>query len=505
MITRDFVEKTDGTIFPGKSFVKNILQPVFDTQKKYYYQPFITISKAHVIMLAEQKIITGEEGKKILNGLLAIEKIDLQACSYDSNFEDMFFMIEKKLEGIIGKDLAGKVHIARSRNDIDICQFRMVLREMILEITEAMNHLREVFLTRIKEHIHTIMPAYTHTQPAQPTTLAHYLLSFYDGFKRDYDRFIAAEKIVNKSPLGAVAITTTGFPISRERTSELLGFDGLVENSYDCIAGVDYITEVAGALMIFNTNMSKFMKDALDFCTQEFNVYFLTDPYVQTSSIMPQKRNPSSLEHCRPLIGRAIGEAKVIFDVLYNTPYGDIVDAEEELQPHIYDSIKYTLRVLEVMKNAFATLKVNKEHLLARSYEGFITVTELADVLVREQGLSFRESHHLTSTIVKYMMQKKLKADDIDPETIRIMSQKVLGYAIDLNKEALKKALDPHNFVQVRKIIGGPAPQETERMLAHRLKEMNQDKDKYNELAAKYGEVHEKIKKAIEVLNKKHV
>lgn len=504
MITRDFIEKTDGVVFPGKSFVKNILEPVFDTQKKYYYQPFITISKAHVIMLTEQKIITGEEGKKILNGLLEIEKIDLQACNYDANFEDMFFMIEKKLEEIIGKDLAGKVHIARSRNDIDICQFRMVLREMILAIADAMNQLREVFLIRIQEHIHTIMPAYTHTQPAQPTTLGHYLLSFYDGFKRDYDRFMATEKIVNKSPLGAVAITTTGFPISRERTSELLGFDGLVENSYDCIAGVDYITEVAGALMILNTNMSKFIKDALDFCTQEFNVYSLTDPYVQTSSIMPQKRNPSSLEHCRPLIGRAIGEAKVIFDVLYNTPYGDIVDAEEELQPHIYDSIKYTLRVLEVMKNVFATLKVNKEHLLARSCEGFITVTELADVLVREQGLSFRESHHLTSEIVKYMMQKKLKANDIDTETIGAMAQKVLGYAINLNKEALKKALDPHNFVQVRKITGGPAPEETERMLAHRLKEMNQDKDRYHEMVAKYGEVHEKIKKAIEALNEKY-
>jgi len=275
----------------------------------------------------------------------------------------------------------------------------------------------------------------------------------------------------------------------------------LVENSYDCIAGVDYLTEVASVLMIFNINMSKFMKDTLDFCTKEFNVYYLSDPYVQTSSIMPQKRNPSSLEHCRPLAGKAIGEAKTIFDVLYNTPYGDIVDAEEQLQPHVYEAVKYTLRVLEVMKNVFATLKVNKEVLLDRSRQNFITVTELADTLVREKGLSFRESHHLTSQIIKYLISENLQADDIEPDTIKEISQRVLGYAVDLDQQALSKALDPQNFIFVREIIGGPAPKETERMLKDRLITMEDDIKKIKIWESKFFDARNKMYNAIKLLD----
>ncbi|MEW9122986.1 MAG: argininosuccinate lyase [Thermotaleaceae bacterium] len=497
MDIRGIVEKEDGIKFPGKSFEKNILTPIFDVQKQYYYHPFIDITKAHVIMLIEQRIITLNEGKKILEGIETVEKENFQNRSYDPNFEDMFFMIEKRLEEIIGKDLAGKIHIARSRNDIGLCEFRMALRKMVLEVAQEIHKFREVLLMLIKEHLHTVMPAYTHTQPAQPTTLAHYLLAFYDSLYRDYCRFMRAEEEVNKSPLGAVAITTTGFNISRERTCELLGFDVLVENSYDAIAGADYLTEAASVLMIFNTNMSRFIKDTLDFCTQEFNVYYLTDPYVQTSSVMPQKRNPSSLEHCRPLIGRAIGEAKVVFDVLHNTPYGDIVDSEETLQSHIYDSMKYTIRVLEVVKNVFATLKVNKEVLDRRAHEGFITVTELADALVREKGLSFRESHHLTSRIVKYLISRNATLEEIDPKIIQTLSQEVLGHTIDLDRDMLKRALDPHHFIEIRGVVGGPAPLETQRMWKERAHILEQDKNKLSIRLNRYQEASCRIEKAI--------
>lgn len=500
MVLREKIEKADGTAFPGQSFKKSILKPVFDIQKEYYFRPFMDITKAHVIMLTEQKIIKPEEGGSILKGLLELETQDFSNQEYDANFEDMFFMIEKKLEDMIGKDIAGRIHIARSRNDIDLCEFRMVLREMVMEVLKAMAEFREVLLVLIEENIDTIMPAYTHTQPAQPTTLAHYLLAFYDGLKRDCDRFFKALENLNKCPLGAAAITTTGFRISRERTGELLGFDSLVENSYDCIAGVDYLTEVASVLMIFNTNMSRFMKDTLDYCTKEFNVYYLSDPYVQISSIMPQKRNPSSLEHCRPLAGKAIGEAKTVFDVLYNTPYGDIVDSEEELQPHIYDAIKYTLRILEVVKNVFATLKVNKEVLTERAHQNFITVTELADTLVRDKGLSFRESHHLTSRIIKHLIGENLQAEDINPDTISEISQKVLGYAVDLDRETLSKALNPVNFVTVRDITGGPAPEETGRMLKDRLVEMDDYLRKIKAWENKFLDARNKINDAIKLL-----
>ena len=487
MNLRDKIKAQDGTTFPGKSFAKNVLEPIFNIQKDNYYKHFIYITKAHVIMLSEQNIITKKDKNKILEAITKIENIDYSQAKYNPQFEDLFFTIEKQLEEILGRDLAGKIHTARSRNDICICEFRMALREKVIDVLEAINSLREVLLMLAEEHVETVMPAYTHTQPAQPTTLSHYLLSFYDNITRDYERFCKAGDQINKSPLGAAAITTTGFPISRERTCELLNFDELVENSYDCIAGTDYLMEFASSLMIFNTGLSKFIKDILDFCTNEFKAFYLSDPYVQISSIMPQKRNPSSLEHCRPIIGKAIGEAKIIFDTQYNTPYGDIVDSEEEIQEHIYLSVHFTLRAVETMKNVLATMTVDKEILLQRCKDNFITVTELADTFVRKGNLAFREAHHLTSVIVKKILAKGLTPEDITAEFIDVTSNETLGYSVNITSDSVKEALDPVNFVKIRDIIGGPSPVETERMLKNRnssystaIKELEIRKNKYS-------------------------
>jgi argininosuccinate lyase len=475
MYTKEHVNSIDGVKFPGKSFAECVLSPVFNIQRDNFYRPFVKISKAHAVMLLEQNIITLDEAKNILQGLRQVEMINFEDMEYDPSYEDMFFMVEKALSDLIGIDAAGRLHIARSRNDLDICEFRMVLREKVLSVMDWLNNFRGVLLNLAEENIDTIMPAYTHTQPAQPTTLAHYLLAFYDSLERDFQRFRNLLSAINKSPIGAAAITTTGFPISRERMSELLGFEGLVENSYDCIAGVDYLTECASVLMILNTNMSKFMKDTLDFCTREFNVYYLSDPYVQISSIMPQKRNPSSLEHTRPMISKAIAEAKNVFDILHNTPFGDIVDTEEQLQPHLYQSIEYTSRVFRVVCSVFSTLKVNRQVLFERAHEGFITATELADTLVRDKGLSFRQSHKIASEIVKYMVKSNMESKEITTSVIEEISERVVGKKINISEEEIKTSLDPVNFVNIRSIVGGPAPAETRRMLAERKNRYDTD------------------------------
>ncbi len=485
MYTREYVEQIDGIHFPGKTFQDCVLAPIFDIQKNYYAKSFIKISKAHAVMLYEQKIITLDEAKEILSGLKKIDLMDMSDRQYDPAYEDMFFMIEHELENLIGKDTAGRLHIARSRNDIDICEFRMVLREKVLEVMQGLNTFREVLLSLAKDNIDTIMPAYTHTQPAQPTTLAHYVLAYQDSLERDFERLVHLFNTINHSPLGAAAITTTGFPINRERTAELLGFSSLVENSYDGIAGCDYLTECASVLMIMNTSLSRFMKDTLDFCTKEFNVFYLSDPYVQVSSIMPQKRNPSSLEQTRPAISKAIAEAKGVFDILHNTPFGDIVDTEEQLQPHLYDSIKYTIRAFKMLSSVFTTLQVNKDILFERAHEGFITATELADVLVRDKGLSFRHSHKITSSIVKYLVKHGQKAQDITPQLIADISKEILGTAIDLEVAEIEKALDPVNFVSIRTITGGPAPIETVRMLESRINSLERNQQLLNEYTEK--------------------
>ncbi len=461
MRIREEIREYDGLAFPGKTFADAVLEPVFNTQRDHYYHAFLEISLAHAVMLREQNIITEADAKGIIRGLNAVGQRDFSNASYDPRYEDMFFMLEKALSEEIGADLAGRLHIARSRNDVGICQFRMALRLKVLGCMEAVSRFMETLLNVASDHVDTLMPAYTHTQPAQPTTLAHYLLAFYDGLERSMKRLSSAYHCVNLSPIGAAAITTTGFPISRERMCALLGFDGLVENSYDAIAGVDYLTETASALVTLGVDLSRFLKDTLDFCTREYGYYRLADPYVQISSIMPQKRNPSSLEHARPIASALISNAQAAFALLHNTPFGDMVDSEEQLQPYLYNAVTCAVRVLSLLTVNFATMEIQKDLMCKRAGEGFITATELADTLVREKGLSFRESHRITSTIIRALHARGLTQEDLHAELL----QELLGGDTPVDEALIRKALDPGHFVKIRGATGGPAPSELLRML----------------------------------------
>ncbi|MDR2505494.1 MAG: argininosuccinate lyase [Oscillospiraceae bacterium] len=464
MSIREKIVMQDGAVFPAKAFADAVLEPVFDTQRDYYYQHFLEISLAHAVMLHEQGILEREETRIILRGLLEIREIDFSNAKYNPAYEDMFFTLEKDLERRIGAIPAGRLHIARSRNDVGICQYRMALRLQLLAALCAVRRLTETLIEVAGEHVETVMPAYTHTQPAQPTTFAHYLLAFCDSLIRGWERLFGAYGSVNRSTLGAAAITTTGFPINRERMSELLGFDGLVENSYDAIACVEYITHTASALTELGVSLSRFLKDTLDFCTREYGYFRLADPYVQISSIMPQKRNPSSLEHARPITSALIGQAQTAVMMLHNTPFGDMVDSEEQLQPHLYASIENLMRVLTLLTNNYATMEVNKDIMRKRAGEGFITATELADTLVRDGGLSFRESHRITAAIVRTMYEKGLTQSELTPDIIR----EIAGGGAEVNRAMIETALNPAHFISIRGITGGPAPDEVRRMLTDR-------------------------------------
>jgi len=489
MRIRDEVKRVDGTAFPGRIFAEAVLEPVFKTQRDCYYHCFLSISLAHAVMLREQGILREAEAAEILRGLLQVRKKDFSGVAYDPAYEDMFFMLEKELEGIIGADLAGRLHIARSRNDIGICQFRMALREKLLPLMDALAALMETLLSLASEHINTVMPAYTHTQPAQPSTLAHYLLAFYDSLERDFRRLLDAYRCVNLSVLGAAAITTTGFPINRERMAALLGFDGLVENAYDAIAGVSYLTQTASALSELGVDLSRLLKDTLDFCSREHGIFRLADPYVQTSSIMPQKRNPSSLEHARPIAAAIIAGAQSVTMLLHNTPFGDMVDAEEQLQPHLYRSMENAERALRLLSSNFATMTINTELLERRAGEGFIAATELADTLVREKGLSFREAHRLTGAIVRGMFTRGLNQRDLTAECLR----DILGNAAPIDLDMVRRALDPVHFIRIRKVTGGVAPAEVQRMLKAR-------REGFTALQSTAGELRARLKEAEAVL-----
>ncbi|WP_258535559.1 argininosuccinate lyase [Bacillus sp. 03113] len=481
MIDKDLFVKDEGETFPGKTFKQELLKPIFYDQRDFLFDAMFSLHKSHVIMLLEQGILEEKEARKILEGVIGLTKLNKNELTYDPNYEDLFFLVEAKLGEMVGHEMAGKMHIARSRNDMGEGMYRVIIRKHILTIINYVNDLSDALIEQAENHIETIMPAHTHTQPAQPTTLGHYLMAIFDNLQRDQERLWNAFYTVNQSPLGAVAITTTGFPINRSRVAELLGFNGLIENSYDAIATGDYLLESAQAIVSLMVNMGRWIQEFLRFSTHEVGLLVVADPYVQISSIMPQKRNPVSIEHSRALASSSVGEAMAVIHMLHNTPYGDIVDTEDDLQPHIYKSYQKGTRVLKLMYAVIRTMKVNVEHIANDARKHLITITEMADVLTREHGLSFRQSHHIASKISKQSLVKNRELYEWPLEEI---NEILSDHGIQLSKDEWESITDPRIFVQRRSICGGPSPKEVRRMIEERKIVMMNKRKKYAEISS---------------------
>jgi argininosuccinate lyase len=442
--------------FPAPVYREAVLAANFADAKRHFLTALLQIEYAHTIMLEHQRIISRDDAQACLAALDRIDIEKIKSAAYDGTCEDLFFYVENLLAADIGIDVAGRMHTARSRNDIDLTLYRMCVRAEILKCATNVADAHQALLDLAAANVETVMPAYTHTQPAQPTTFAHYLLAAIEFLERDFERLNSAWATVNRNPLGACAITTTGFPIDRKLTAELLGFEGLQTNSYGAIAAVDYVTEAASAIAICMINLGKLVQDLLQWCTAEFNFLRLTDSFVQTSSIMPQKRNPVSLEHTRILASKAFSQAQAVLTCTHNTPFGDIVDSEDDLQPLVFSTFEDASRALRLFAGVMRHCEVNREHMASRAREGFLTVTELADTLVRTEGLSFRLAHRLVhaavESIVDYDRERMVEA-------VQRLAVEIIGGPLRTDIDTLREALDPEHFVAIRKIPGGPAPE----------------------------------------------
>lgn len=443
--------------FPAARYKETVLAVNFADAQRHFLDALLDIHYAHGVMLAEQGILTPEEAREIFHGLDKLDRAALRAAGYDGSVEDFFFHVERELTRACDPAVAAKLHTARSRNDIDITLYRMRIREELLYIHSSISDAVWTLLDLAARNLETVMPAHTHTQPAQPTTLAHYLCAAVECFVRDLTRIEAAYATVNRNPLGACAITTTGFPISRHRTSELLGFEGLQVNSYGAIAAVDYIAESASALATSLLNLGKFVQDLLTWSTVEYGFLTLSDGYVQCSSIMPQKRNPVALEHTRILASRGLGEAQALFTSMHNTPFGDIVDSEDDLQPLVFLMFEDARRAWSLVGPALQGARFERERLADRAGKHFLTVTELADTLVREEHISFHDAHKLVSAAVNENRADSSHARVAD--SVLTNAPAILGRALHITRERILEALDPVHFVNIRKIDGGPAPE----------------------------------------------
>jgi argininosuccinate lyase len=454
-------------------YVTHVLNENFEDAKELLLAPLMAINYAHLVMLAETGIISGSDAQKLRAALDGISIDSVRSVLYDGTYEDLFFYIERLIDQACGADIAGRLHTARSRNDLAMTMYRMRQREFIAALAAAALDLREALIALAERHKESVYGAHTHTQPAQPTTIAHYLLAILEQLERDSVRLGAAYDATNRNPLGACAITGTGFAIDRDRTSQLLGFDGPTCNTYGSIATVDYLLESVSATSVLIVGLGRVVQDFLLWCTMEFGYLRLSDGFVQGSSIMPQKRNPVALEHARAIGSKAVGQAQAIITTVHNTPFGDIVDTEDDLQPLVASMFRDATRMVTLVAATMRLADFNVDRLASRAGEGGTTLTELADTLVRDHGLSFRNAHAIAALL--------LKARTEDPSAamsgaLARASNAILGRPLEYSESDLHRIMSPRHFVEVRTTFGGPAPSETSRAITESARLLQRDR-----------------------------
>jgi len=453
-------------------YVTNVLNDNFEDAKVLFLSPLMAIEYAHLVMLADRRIISTKDGHTLRRALDSISLTDVRRVAYDGSYEDLFFYIDRLVAEACGDVVAGRLHTARSRNDIDMTMYRMRQREFILGLIGATLDLRQSLLDLATAHRDTIFAVHTHTQRAQPTTVAHYLLAVLEQLERDTTRLKAAYENTNQNPLGACAITGTGFDIDRKLTSDLLGFAGPTRNTYGSIATVDYLLEATSATGVLLVGLGRFVQDLLLWATSEFDYLRLGDGFVQCSSIMPQKRNPVAFEHARAIGSKALGQAQAIVTSVHNTPFGDIVDTEDDLQPLVFSMFRDATRMVKLVAAAIRTATFDPKRLEKSAGDGWTTLTELADTLVREHGLPFKTAHAIASRLVAAK-----RCDPGRPLSVLLAdaTSGVLEQPLPYTDQELEKILSPRHFVNVRKTYGGPAAEETTRAAEASALHLNTD------------------------------
>jgi argininosuccinate lyase len=424
---------------------------------KRIFKADLLVDRAHLIMLKEQGLICSEDCSRIIDALDSIDEPSL------GDGEDIHEAIEALVISSVG-EIGGRMHMARSRNDEVATCIRLALREQMLDLMEELIHFIKTLSELAERHTETIIPGYTHTQAAQPTTLAHHLMAHADAFCRDLDRLKDAYKRVNLSPLGGAAFASTGFEINRERTCQLLGFDGLVENSMDAVSTRDFILETLADLSILMVNSSRVAEELVLWSTAEFGYVELDDLFASTSSIMPQKKNPDTAELARAKAGSVIGSLVSAMTICKGLPMSYNRDMQE-VTPHLWRSIDWARSTVRILDGCLSSAKYNAERLEGRSGAGFSTATELADSLVRTIGLPFRTAHRIVGKLAS--QKERPTIQDLDAAAFEV--GKIRPSQLGFTPEMLSSALDPKASIQLRSGIGGPAPSETKRMASNRL------------------------------------
>lgn len=435
-----------------------VLGPLFAEQKRHN-RLYRAIDRAQAVMLAECGILERAEARLLLAGLDAVEPaLGLEDRAEADGFEDLFFLREDALRRQVGAELAGRLHVGRSRNDIEATVFRLQLKARMAGAMRALLDLGATVLRVARREAATLILAYTHGQPAQPTTFGHYLAAFAEALLRDLARLEAALEDLDACPMGAAAITTTGFPVSRERMAELLGFARVQENSYGCIAAADQLAAAYAALRILFLGLGRLAQDLAFWTSFEVGQARVPDGFVQVSSIMPQKRNPLAIEHLRAMASLGGGHCETVLGALHNTPFADIVDAEAPTQAAGQAAFETAGRALPLLAALLEDLAIEHGRVRANIAASCATMTEVADSLVRLEGISFRQAHEVGALLARRLLAAGRGMEGLDGKLVEAAFAAVVGRPPKLAAEALAQLASPAHAIAVRERPGGPGP-----------------------------------------------
>lgn len=495
---------SDHAQFPDPVYRDTVLKPLFDGAKNHHAGAFRAIDRAHLVMLGETGILPPDTVRVIAEALAAIDlDIDPQTLTYTGEVEDYFFAREKALKERLGADMGGRLHTARSRNDIDHTVFKIALKARLDALLADLRALLAALIAKAEAEKATLIIAYTHGQPAQPTTFGHYLAALIEILLRDLARLEAARQTVNLCSMGAAAITTSGFATDRARVAELLGFAAPQENSYGCIAAVDYITAPYAAIELVFLHLGRFIQD-LQFQTAfEVGQLHVPDAFVQISSIMPQKRNPVPIEHLRHLASQTVARARMMKDIIHNTPFTDMNDSEGETQETGYQTFASARRVLALLASLVPALHINGKRVRAHMDRACITITELADTLVREENLSFRMAHEVAAHVAKAVVAQEgsLSAQGYAPFCAAFRA--ISGRDSRMTAETFAQVVSPEYFVAVRERFGGPGKNALQQALARYRAALEAAQNRAQHLAAQESQAARALERAFAQLTEK--
>ena len=468
----------DDSVFPAPVYKDTVLAPLFEGVKRHHWQHQMRINRASAVMLAERSLLTKKEAGAILGALDDIvTTVDVATLDYTGEHEDFFFYVESELKRRLGVEVAGKLHTGRSRNDIDHTVFKLALKEHLIVFVDALLGLVATALAVAERNRDTLIVAYTHGQPAQPSTFGHYLGALIEMLLRDVERVTDAARYPDKSSMGAAAITTSGFDLDRGRMADLLGFAEVQENSYGCIAAVDYATSVYAALKLVFVHLGRFVQDLNAWTGFEIGHLYVPNAYVQISSIMPQKRNPVPVEHLRLMLSLAASRAEAVIGAVHNTPFTDMNDSEGEVQAAGYEAFDTGQRAIALLTGFLGAVRVDEAKVRRHIDEACITVTELADSLVRAEGLSFRQAHEIAAKLARRMIDTGERFGTMPFQAFTEAFAEVAGRVPKLAEAEFRRVTTPEHFVAVRTMPGGPAPAPLAAAFGHYRRDLDYFRD----------------------------